>query len=437
MKTFCLLFLLACFLSSAQQAAAPPPSLLSDSLNSELPRWLRFGGEFRSRVEGFTGGGGYKADTTDAYLLTRFRINMRIRPTPWLKFFVQGQDAHVFGKNQNPAVAPFQDAMDLRAAYVEFGDTEKKSIGLRAGRQELAFGEERLIGPSGWLNTPRHFDAVRLTLRRGRLRLDAFASSVVVVTDGQFNKRMDGNNLHGLYGGIENAIPKSTIEPYLLWRVAPRLRTEFGAAGNLDFKTTGARWVGKLPADFDYGVEVAGEKGSLGADDIGAWGGHWQIGRNFPKMRWKTRIYGEYNYASGDKDPRDGKRGTFDMIYPTAHDRWGLADQVGWRNIHNVRAAAEVRVHPKWLVKSSYHSYWLASARDGLYAANGMQVARVADGSAGRRVGQEADFQTVWTAAPTVQVVMGYAHLFPGQFLEKATPGKAYQYPFAQVTYTF
>ena len=179
-------FLLACPLPGQQPA--PPPPLLSDPLNKELPRWLRFGGEFRSRVEGFTGGS-YKPDTSDDYLLTRFRINMRIQATPWLKLFVQGQDAHVFGKNQNLPAAPFQDSMDLRQAYFEVGDTDKKWIGLRVGRQELAFGEDRLIGPSVWLNTPRHFDAAHLTLRHGKLRLDAFASSVVVVQDGAFNKR--------------------------------------------------------------------------------------------------------------------------------------------------------------------------------------------------------------------------------------------------------
>ena len=63
----------------AQSAYNPLPSV-SGYLNEELPSWLRIGGEFRSRLEGFTGGGGFKKDTTDDYLLTRTRINLTIEP---------------------------------------------------------------------------------------------------------------------------------------------------------------------------------------------------------------------------------------------------------------------------------------------------------------------------------------------------------------------
>ena len=56
-------------------------------------------------------------------------------------------------------------------------------------------------------------------------------------------------------------------------------------------------------------------------------------------------VFGEFNYALGDANPGDGVRGTFDQLYPTAHDKFGLADQVGWRNIHHVRTGLEVRPH--------------------------------------------------------------------------------------------
>jgi hypothetical protein len=87
--------------------------LLSEDLNAELPHWLQLGGEYRARVEGFTGGG-FKANTEDAYLLSRLRLNMTIRPESWLKFGFQGQDARVFWKNQNPSAPPYQDTFHLR-----------------------------------------------------------------------------------------------------------------------------------------------------------------------------------------------------------------------------------------------------------------------------------------------------------------------------------
>jgi hypothetical protein len=178
-----------------QATVSEPNKLFSDDLNTELPRWLRFGAEYRARVEGFTGGG-FKPDKEDAYLLSRGRINMFLLPTKWLKFGFQGQDAHVFWRNQNPASPPYQDAMDLRLAYVEIGDTEKKTIGFRAGRQELAFGDERLIGNANWLNTARSFDALRGTYRRHGYRLDLFAARVVKAQDGEFDWSTPGNNFY-------------------------------------------------------------------------------------------------------------------------------------------------------------------------------------------------------------------------------------------------
>jgi hypothetical protein len=423
------------FAAYGQQPAANA-FVPSDELNKELPKWLRFSGDYRARLEGFTGGA-FKSDNSDAYLLSRIRLNMQIKPTPWLKFYAQGQDAHVFGKNQNPAAPPFQNAMDLRQAYVEIGETEKGIVGMRVGRQELVFGEQRLIGHVNWLNTARSFDAVRVTFRYSGYRLDAFASSVVNPVDGTFDHHTQGNNFHGLYGGIEKLVPKAVIEPYALWRLSPRLATETGTRGNLDSKTIGVRWVGKLPANFDYGMEVAGQTGSLGTDSVSTWAGHWVMGYTAAKIHYKPRFIAEYNFASGDKDAKDGKRGTFDQLYPTAHDKYGLADQVGWRNIRDVRAGVEFKPRAKWLVSGIYHNYWLASATDGLYNAAGAVLARSTKGTAGTHVGQELDGQVTYTMSKQVQIGGGFAHLFAGEFLKNTTPGKSYNFPYVMFGYAF
>jgi hypothetical protein len=443
---FCLCAILAVGFRSdlaAQQNSAVAPQSApaaalrpSDALNSQLPRWLRFSGEYRVRVEGFAGGG-FQQDTEDAYWLNRVRVNMSLIPANWLKLQFQAQDAQALGKNAKPHGPPFEDTMDLRTAYVELMDPENSALGLRVGRQELVFGEQRLVGHVSWLNTARTFDAVRATVRYKGYRLDAFAASVVNIREDELNKRADGNNFHGAYGSINSLVPKAVIEPYAFWRLAPRLTTERGTVGNLDFKTVGLRWVGKLPLNFDYGTEIAGQVGSIGSDDVSAWAGHWLLGYTVAAAPYTPRLVAEYNYASGDEVPGDGTRGTFDQLYPTAHDKYGLTDQVGWRNIHHSRLGVEFKPQPKWLVTGNYHSWWLASPRDGLYSATSALVARRTDGSAGRHVGQELDVQVVYSLSPQMQVSGGYAYLFPGTFLKNTTPGNAYQFPYWMISYAF
>lgn len=427
---------LAAFSETPAANAQPGDKLLSEDVNAELPKWLQLGGEYRARLEGFTGGG-FKTNTEDAYLLSRLRLNLTIRPQSWLKFGFQGQDARVFWKNQHPAAPPSQDTFDLRQVYVEVGDVEKSKASFRGGRQELAFGDERLIGNSNWTNTARSFDALRGTLRGGRYHVDLFAARVVKQQDGEFDWSTPGNNLYGAYGGIEKLVPNGTVEPYFLWRRQSALKTEIGSVGTMNYGTVGLRWVGKLRASWDYGLEMDRQSGSLRTDTIGAWAGHWVLGKTLPTKHLHPRIALEYNYASGDANPKDGHRGTFDQLYATGHDKYGMDDQVGWKNIRNARLSLETKPAKKWTAVAKYDAWWLADPHDGLYNAASTLVVRVANGSAGRFVGQELDSFVAYKFSKQFQFGGGFGHIFPGTFLKHATQGQAYNFPYATTTFVF
>jgi len=423
--------------AAAAKAPAPAPThYLSDGLNSSLPSWVHFNGEYRTRFEG-VGGLGFKPNTDDAFLLGRLRLNMKISPVSWMRFQFQAQDSQAMGRNAKPDAPPFEDTFDLRQGYVEFGNSDKPAITLKVGRQELAFGESRLIGPLPWTNVARTFDAARLTVKYGKYKVDTFASSVVNAREGRFDKSSGGNDLHGAYGSMEQVIPKATLEPYVFWRLGRGTKTETGTPGFLSRKVYGTRMVGKLPSSLDYGVEMVGQAGTVGTDTIRAWAGHWVMGYTVPKIKKATRFVAEYNYASGDKTPGDGRQETFDQLYPTGHDKLGLADQVGWKNIHDVKGGVEFKATKKLSFNSQYHAWWLASATDALYNAAGAAIVKVASGTAGRYVGQEADVQATYTFKPQLALAGGYANVFPGTFLKNATPGKQYRFTYAMATYSF
>lgn len=69
------------------------------------------------------------------------------------------------------------------------------------------------------------------------------------------------------------------------------------------------------------------------ANGIDAWGTTDGLGYRFQRVSWKPPVFCQYDYANGDRNPKDGVHGTFDTMYPTAHDRIGIADLFGWRNI--------------------------------------------------------------------------------------------------------
>ena len=420
---------------TAPSAAAVRPSILSPSteVNRILPSWLTLGGQFRVRFEGYSGGGFGSSD--DAYALTQLRLSVTIRPVSWLRFFGEGMDARALEKS--PALPPYANTWDIRQGYAEAGDSEKGMFGLRAGRQELNFGDQRLIGASPWTNVGRVFDAVRGTVRYKGYRLDAFASSVVNATTDTWDHHLQGNNLHGLYGGIEKLIPNATLEPYILWRLQPRVKNEAGVVANMDEKVSGVRFVGKLPHGLDYGTEMVREFGGLGTDRIHAWAGHWVMGATAKAVPGARRLFAEYNYASGDKNPKDGDRGTFDQLYPSGHDKYGLADQVGWRNIKDIRLGLETKPLPRVGVAFEYNDWSLASATDALYVTAGAALARNTAGTAGTHVGQEADVIATWTPVKPVALSAGYGHIFPGEFLKNTTAGHSYSFPYMMAIWKF
>jgi hypothetical protein len=413
------------------QAAFTAPAA---EINKGLPKWLRFSGEYRVRFEGYTGGN-FKPDTTDSYMLSRLKLGLTIKPTRWLTFFAEGYDARSIAKS--PAVPPFENTWDIREGYAELGSAEKGMFTLRAGRQELAYGDQRLVGSLGWANTARTFDAVKGTFHYKNFKMDAFSASVVNPVNGTWDHHLQGNNLHGLYGSIEKAIPNATIEPYVFWRLQPRVKNEAGIVANMDERVPGIRIVGKLPAAFDYGMEAVEELGILGTDRIAAYATHFVVGRT-TKSVWSTpRIFAEYNFASGDKNATDGKRGTFDQLYPTGHDKYGLADQIGWRNMKDVRLGVETRPRKAVTASVVYNDWHLASASDGMYNAAGTLLFRSATGTAGTHIGQEIDVIATVTLAKPLIAGAGFGHIFPGEFLKNTTPGAPYNFPYVMFTYKF
>jgi hypothetical protein len=415
-------------------AQGPVSPSLSEQFNEKLPAWLRFSGELRERFSDYSGSG-FKPNSTNDYDEQRIRLGIRIQPTNWVRFYVALQDVRVFGIT--PALPPNQDTTQLFEAYALFGVAEGNGLSLQAGRFQMTYGNNRLIGDSWWTNVSRSFDGVRAAYQQGRFRIDAFATSVVIMRQGVFDHHLQGNNLYGVYATAHDVIPHAALDVYQFWNLRPSFSVQNLKAGHLDEWTTGFRLVGALPASFDYRTEMAYQIGSLAVDRIRAWMGHWVMGYSFKNALLRPRLFAEYDYGSGSPNVKGGHDHTFDPIYPSSHDKLGLADQIGWRNIKDLRFGQEFRLARKWSLATSLHDFWLANAHDALYPWRGSVVASDPTGRSGTHVGEELDAQIIYTPTRQTQIGAGYGHIIPGEFLKKTTKGAAYNYPYMLMEYVF
>jgi len=410
-------------------------SPLSALNNRVLPRWVCFTAGYRTRFEGYSGGS-FLPRNSDTYLLTRFRFGMYLQPLSWLHVFTETQDTDAFWKTP-PLAPPYQETWDLRRAYTDLGDIEEGHFGVRAGRQDLNFGDGLLIGTSYWRNASHGYDAVEAVTNWSWIKAALFAASPVNLLDNGLSHHQPGNNLYGLDVKLSRLVSKGTIEPFAFWRVTPRLETEEGALGNLSEATIGARVAGAIHEKWDYETEGAGQFGSLGADRIRAFAWMGTSGYTATLLGFKTRVFGGFDFASGDRNPHDGVHGTFDQLYPNIHDHLGLADQFARQNLKAVRTGARVWLKNDWIVAAGWNDYWLASPTDGYYNSSGVIVARDPTGLSGTHIAEEYDIQTSYRFDRNLEFGIGLGRVLPREFLTKTKHPAAYAYPYMMMSYNF
>jgi hypothetical protein len=160
------------------------------------------------------------------------------------------------------------------------------------------------------------------------------------------------------------------------------------------------------------------------------------VGKTFRKVAAAPHIFLEGNYASGTKNPKGHEWNTFDELYPSNHDKLGFADLVGRRNLVHFRTGVEEEPTKKWKLKQQFEGYWLATSNDNYYTSSGA-IAVAAHPGASRHIGNEFDAVAEYTVSKGLSFGFGYGRMFAGQFLETATRGHDYSYPYAYFEYNF
>jgi hypothetical protein len=408
----------------------------ASQLDEHLPDWIQFGVEARLRYEAVHNSG-FKKGVDDSYLLLRQRYQLTIIPTSWFKLVAQTQDARPYFQNP-PYGPPNENRWDLKLAYAEVGDPEKDWYDIRVGRQLINYNNT-IIANSEWRNQGRSYDAVVTNLHfLDYFRVGIFAASVVNPLASGISHHQEGNNIYGAYGSIQKLVKDASLEPFVLWRVEPSVAIETTAkvkTGRQDEKAYGFRWKGNVFKSLDYSYEIIAERGSDGHNDINAYATTFGAGYRIDRAYWHPRLFAQYDYATGDKNPTDGRHGTFDTMYPTAHDRFGITDQFGWQNIIATRAGFTIEPHRRWTFTAQYLDFWLDSATDSLYNTSGGSIVRDSTGKSGTHIGEEADAYTWYELNRHVNVGVGVAHIFPGEFLDKTTKGPTYNYPYFAINF--
>ena len=126
--------------------------------------------------------------STDAdFVLSRARLYSNWKVCDNLRFYCEGIYADVTDDGGQYAPRPIDDNFgDLLNCFVDVGLTD--NLKARVGRQELLYGNQRLVSPLDWANTRRTFDGAKLLYQNGDWAVDSFYTQYVPVIDNRLRR---------------------------------------------------------------------------------------------------------------------------------------------------------------------------------------------------------------------------------------------------------
>lgn len=421
-------------------ADAPKPWRLTTALG--LPSWLDISGEQRTRYETLDGQFRKGLNGGDQGLFFRTRLKVTAKQDNY-EGTIEVLDARQELADTGSSITTSEvNALEVIQGYGALHFKDAMATGdklmVQAGRLTMDIGSRRLVCRSNYSNAPQTFDGLNaIWTTEGGSTLQAFAVLPLTRLPSDKQSLLSNNvaldhedfdvKFFGVHGKWANAFAKTDLEAYTFGLLEDD--DDDNATRNRELATMGVRMYAKPTAgSFDYDVEPMFQVGhsrlTTSASDtrdldhvayaVRLVGGYMFEGAE------KARVAMEFDYASGDRKPTDGKNQRFDPLYGDRRGDFGPTGIYGPFSRSNLIAFG-----PRFSFKPTEHTdftiadkfYWLADASDS-WANGNLQDAT---GGSGRYLGNQPEIMIGWDAIPgNLRFEAGMAYLFAGGFTQDA-----------------
>ncbi|HET6202515.1 MAG TPA: alginate export family protein [Planctomycetota bacterium] len=395
-------------------------------------RFLSIGGDVRERYEHYRNLDFAAApQDRDGYLLQRTMLHADLHLGEPFRLFAQLKSNLVSDRAGGPGPTD-KDALDLHQAFFDLAvPLEQGRLTLRTGRQELAYGSQRLVSVRDGPNVRRSFDAARAILERGPWRADAFVAKPVETDPGIFDDAsVEEESFWGFYS---TGRVLAGLDADLYYLGLDRHDATFAQGTGDELRhSIGTRVFGK-DSSFDYNFEAVFQWGEFGRGEIRAWTLASDSGLTLRDLPLSPRLGLKANVQSGDRDPGDSDLETFNPLFPRGK-YFGETGIVGPVNLRDLHPTVRLRPCDRVTLDAGWTFYWRQSLDDGVYD-NGVNLLASGAGARERRIGSEISFTLEWSLGRHVALGSAYAHFLDGPFLREVGLGRDVDY--AAVTLTF
>jgi alginate export protein len=393
------------------------------------PAWAEtqfdIGGQIRVRFEVFDfnrtvppDSNFFRHRSADVDILERARLGVNATIAEGVHAYVQVQDSRVFGTEAS--TLSNEHNLDVHQAWGEVQRIgSSRQLYVRAGRQQLSYGNERIVGAVDFSNIGRAFDALQTRVQSGPWTFDLVAARVAEDVPASDDVVLSYNRY---------AVPNHDVgvEAYAMYRDADNgyFETTLGehAAGTL----------GRIRFDHEFAAMLGSRQG----EDIEAYlfstQAHLRLGGP-----GAAAVGGGFDYFTGDEAPGDGKFHLFDVnrTFHTGHKFYGLMD------VAEFLAGAAGLVDPYGAVSVQGPGKLKATATvHGFFADQPARLALDAPLPVSEQdsyLGTELDTLLSFAVAPQTQLEVFGGFFFPGQFLSAQDRGRTATWVYVQGTVDF
>ena len=397
-------------------------------------RYLSLGGEARPFFEWFRNEEWGSVPGDDGYLLQRYMAHLDLHWNDRARLFVQLKSGLERGRRSGPRPVD-EDKLDVGQAFVDvamISSSERKLV-VRAGRQEMAFGHQRLVGYREGPNVRRSFDGLRATLRTPAWTVDAFATRPAQTEPGFFD---DSPDSHRRFWGTQatRSLSSSVSLDTVLSRALERECNLRPSTAKETRHTNGARFWGE-GRGWDYDVEFIHQWGAFGEGEISAWAVASVFGFTFGDLPTRPRLGLSLDVHSGDRDPTDRNLETYHPLFPKGA-YYGLITPFGPSNHREIHPVLEAQLLRNLSIRADWMFFWRRTHRDGIYDVAG-NLLRSGQHSDAAFVGHSPGIEIVWSFDRHLDLTGNYSRFFARRFLEETPPGKDTAYVALWLTFKF
>jgi hypothetical protein len=393
------------------------------SLNKSKQSFLSQGGEVRYLAQYFKNeewGDLPVIDYTSFY--TRFLYHLDWHWGKNIRFFGQLNSTFANGR-VTPNRSIDENRLDLHQAFLDiyFLQNEHTKIVLRAGRQELLYGSQRIIAVREGPNNRQSFDGIKLFYKSNRWQVDFYYAQPLTNKPNLFDDVSNTDRKVWSMYVVGKKIPiLGNADVYYIGNYN-RLARFNGVAGEETRHSWGTRIWQKTP-QWAYDLEALYQFGTFGNQRIRAYTASanltysLKLGKISPVLGLKTEI------ISGDRQKNDLYLNTFNPLFPRGA-YFGLAALIGPANLVDFHPSFEINLTKKLVFGIDYDIFWRYSLQDGIYGPN-VALIYGDQNSPHAHIGNQLGFMFEYNPNKHLSIVPEITWFKAGEYIKDVSTGK-------------